>query len=328
VQVRSRWIAIVLVLALATPACNAAKDAIRRERREIRQDLRSQLTGRGVLPNGTISASAGAIVVSTGGENPYDGLGTWIDIYDDVAWADPWATVAAMRAVGVRTIYLQTSNFNRGQPFVHAEGVVRFLDAAAANDLEVVAWYLPGFRDVRTDLKRALAAIRFTTPGGSRFDSFALDIESPEVADPAARTRRLLGLSNHLRRMVGPDYRLGAIVPSPRRVRTDPSYWSAFPYRQVAELYDVFLPMTYFTYRVAGRDGAAWYTAKNILILRQETAGLQVPIHVIGGIASDATAQETRGFVDTIRTRDVIGASYYTFPMIRDDQWRALRSIG
>ena len=46
------------------------------------------------------------------------------------------------------------------------------------------------------------------------------------------------------------------------------------------------------------------------------------------GIASDATAQETRGFVDTIRTRDVIGASYYTFPMIRDDQWRALRTIG
>jgi hypothetical protein len=24
----------------------------------------------------------------------------------------------------------------------------------------------------------------------------------------------------------------------------------------------------------------------------------------------------------------VIGASYYTFPMIRDDQWRALRTIG
>jgi hypothetical protein len=233
-----------------------------------------------------------------------------------------------MRAVGVRTIYLQTSNFNRGQPFVHAEGVVRFLDAAAANDLDVVAWYLPGFRDVRTDRKRALAAIRLTTPSGNRFSSFALDIESPEVADPLARTRRLLALSNHLRREVGPNYRLGAIVPSPRRVRTDPYYWSSFPYREIAQLYDVFLPMTYFTYRVAGRDGAAWYTAKNILILRQETAGLQVPIHVIGGIASDATAQETRGFVDTIRTRDVIGASYYTFPMIRDDQWRALRTIG
>jgi hypothetical protein len=328
VQVRTRWIALVLVLTLVTPACNTARDAIRQERRELRQQLRSERAERGALPDGTVSAFAGAIVVSTSAKNPYDGLGTWIDIYDDEAWADPWATVAAMRAVGVRTIYLQTSNFNRGQPFVHAEDVVGFLDAAAANDLEVVAWYLPGFRDVRTDRKRVLAAIRFTTPSGNQFASFALDIESPEVTDPVARTRRLLALSNHLRREVGPDYRLGAIVPSPRRVRTDPSYWSAFPYRQIAELYDVFLPMTYFTYRVAGRDGAAWYTAKNILILRQETAGLQVPIHVIGGIAGDATAQETRGFVDTIRTRDVIGASYYTFPMIRADQWRALRAIG
>jgi hypothetical protein len=54
---------------------------------------------------------------------------------------------------------------------------------------------------------------------------------------------------------------------------------------------------------------------------------MTVPIHVIGGIAADASAQETRGFVDTIRSRDVIGASYYTYPMIRREQWRALRAI-
>jgi hypothetical protein len=90
----------------------------------------------------------------------------------------------------------------------------------------------------------------------------------------------------------------------------------------------VFLPMTYFTWRGSGREDAARYTAKNILILRQETAGLSVPIHVIGGIADAASVQETRGFVETVRGRNVIGASFYTFPMIRDEQWRALRSIG
>jgi hypothetical protein len=105
-------------------------------------------------------------------------------------------------------------------------------------------------------------------------------------------------------------------------------YWPSFPYRRLAGLYDVFLPMTYFTWRVSGREGAAWYTAKNILILRQETAGLHVPIHVIGGIASDASLQETRGFADSVRDRNVIGASYYTFPLSRPGQWRALRSIG
>jgi hypothetical protein len=260
-------------------------------------------------------------------DDPYRGLGTWIDIYDVEAWRRPEATVRAMRDRGVRTIYLQTSNFNRGRPFVHPEEVPRFLDAAAANGIRVVAWYLPGFRDVRTDLKRVLAAIRLTTPAGNRFDAFALDIESPEVRRHGARTRRLLSLTTRIRRAVGPAYRLGAIVPSPRRLRADPWFWPSFPYRRLAEAYDVFLPMTYFTWRVSGRDGASWYTSKNILILRQETAGLNVPIHVIGGIASDASVQETRGFVDTITSRNVIGASYYTFPMVRADQWKALRAI-
>lgn len=270
--------------------------------------------------------NAGADLASVG-RNPYGGLGTWIDIYDSEAWERPKATVRAMRDHGVRTVYLQTSNFSRGRPFVHPEGVVRFLDAAAAEDVDVVAWYLPGFRDLRTDLKRALAAIRLRTPAGNRFDSFALDIESPEVRRHGVRTRRLLALSARIRRAAGEDYRLGAIVPSPRGVRTNSWYWPSFPYRSLAATFDVFLPMTYFTWRGSGREDAAWYTAKNILILRQETSGMNVPIHVIGGIASDASPQETRGFVETVRGRDVIGASYYTFPLIRPRQWRALRTI-
>jgi hypothetical protein len=281
-----------------------------------------------VAAEGAGETGSSPVVVPETDEDPYRGLGTWIDIYDVGAWEHPGRAVRAMRLHGVRTIYLQTSNFSRGRPFVHPEGVVRLLDAAARNGLQVVAWYLPGLRDLRTDLKRTLAAIRLTTPSGNRFASFALDIESPEIRRQADRSRRLLALSERLRRMVGPEYPLGAIVPSPRRLRTDPWYWPSFPYREIAGLYDVVLPMTYFTWRVAGRVGASWYTSKNILILRQETAGMNVPIHVIGGIASDASAQETRGFVETIRTRNVIGASFYTFPMISDEQWRALRAIG
>jgi hypothetical protein len=261
-------------------------------------------------------------------DDPYRGLGTWIDIYDLEAWDHPARTVRAMRRHGVHTIYLQTSNSSRGRPFVHPEEVVALLDAAARGGLDVVAWYLPGFRDLRTDLRRTLAAIRLTTPSGNRFASFALDIESPEVSRQLVRTRRLLVLTERIRLAVGEAYPLGAIVPSPRRLRTDPWFWPSFPYRRLAEAYDVFLPMTYFTWRVSGREGASWYTAKNILILRQETAGMNVPIHVIGGIAADASDPETRGFVRTIRSRNVIGASYYTFPMIRDEQWSLLRAIG
>ena len=259
---------------------------------------------------------------------PYHGFGTWMDIYDDAAWEHPVHTVRSMAAHGVKTIYLQTSNFSRHGPFVHKAGVEAILDAAHRRGLEVVAWYLPGFRDLGRDLRRTVRAMRFRTEAGNGFDSLALDIESPEVRKPWVRTARLLRLSERLRRIAGSDYPLGAIVASPHRlVHTDPGFWPAFPWRRLATMYDVLLPMTYYTYRVKGPRGAAWYTARNVQIIRQKTPGMNVPIHVVGGISFDATGAETRGFVNTVRERGVIGASYYTFPGITLDQWKELRAL-
>lgn len=256
----------------------------------------------------------------------YRGLGSWIDIYD-AAWAHPAASVREMARRGVRTLYLQTSNFSRGQPFVHRDGVEAFLDAAEGSGVRVVAWYLPGFRDVALDARRSVAAIRFRTPNGNGFDSFALDIESPEVRRPAARSARLLRLSVRIRRAAGPGYPLGAIVPSPRALRYNTWYWPRFPFGRLAGVYDVFLPMTYFTWRVSGERGAHWYTAQNIDIIRDEVGDRSVPIHVIGGIGGEATPAETNGFVRAVRERGVLGASWYTFPLTTEGDWRALSRI-
>ena len=193
----------------------------------------------------------------------YRGLGTWIDIYD-VAWRHPETAIRRMRARGVETLYLETSNFSRGRMMVFPDGLRRFLDAAHRNGISVVAWYLPGLRDLALDVHRSLGAIRYRTPLGNAFDSFALDIESDAVARPVHRTRRLLSLSARLRAAVEPGYALGAIIPSPRRLQADVLYWPHFPYQRLADVYDVFLPMTYFTFRVSGRFGARWYTAGNI----------------------------------------------------------------
>jgi len=259
---------------------------------------------------------------------PYEGLGTWIDIYDTNVWERPVHVVRSMAAHGVRTIYLQSSNYHRNRPFVHAEGVEAIVDAAHRRGLEVVAWYLPGFLDPSLDLHRAVRTIRFETSSGNRFDSFALDIESSEVRRPDLRTARLLRMSAAIRRAAGEEYPLGAIVTSPDRlVRTDPHFWPDFPWRRLAGTYDVFLPMTYYTYRVEGPRAAAWYTAQNVQIIRRQTTGLNVPIHVVGGISFDATGPETQGFVQTVLEWDVIGASYYTFPGITVDQWKALSAL-
>jgi hypothetical protein len=274
------------------------------------------------------ASTAGPAVVRSGGDlTPYQGLGAWIDIYD-TSWRAPRVAVEAMAARGVKTLYLETSNFNRPSPFVDKAGVEKFVNAAHDFGVQIVAWYLPGFADVALDYRRSKAAIAFTTARGFSFDSFALDIESPEVSDPTARTAALLDLSSRLRTHAGESYVLGAIVPSPRGMVKNPSYWPGFPWASLAETYDLFLPMTYFTWRVSGMVGARDYTAANIELIRTWVGSGQVAIHIIGGIAQEATTNETRGFVHAVREHGLVGASYYTLPGITDGQWAELANIG
>src|SRR5262245_24511407 len=78
--------------------------------------------------------------------DPYRGLGTWVDIYDDAQLEVPEATVAGIQARGVRTIYLESANFKRSRDVVRPDRLSRLLDAAHARGIAVVAWYLPSFR--------------------------------------------------------------------------------------------------------------------------------------------------------------------------------------
>jgi hypothetical protein len=262
----------------------------------------------------------------TGGDlSAFQGMGTWVDIYDP-SWHRPRQAVARMAARGVRTLYVETSNFNRPSPFVYKEKTAAFINAAHDEGLRIVGWYLPGFVDIGLDERRSLAAIRFRTDRGDGFDAFGLDIESPEVHDASIRSRRLISLSQRLRDAAG-DYPLGAIIASPRGMQRNPTYWPHFPYRYVAALYDVFLPMTYYSWRVSGLEGARWYTSKNIEIIRREVGSDQEPIHVIGGIANDSSDQETRGFVRAVREHGIIGGSFYTFSTTAASEWPILRQI-
>jgi hypothetical protein len=258
---------------------------------------------------------------------PFQGMGVWVDIYDDAAWADPARAVGGMASNGVRTLYLETSNFHRPFPFVDKPGVEAFVDAAHAEGLQIVAWYLPGFVDVGLDAKRSKAAIRFRTEAGNRFDGFALDIEAPDVSDAAVRTTRLLALSDRLRTFTGDAYPLGGIIPSPRGIVVHKNYWPNFPYAALAAVYDAIMPMSYFTWHHPTGDSTHLYITQNIRIIRRETGSDQVPIHVIGGIAQDASAAQGTAFVNALRERGVIGGSYYTYPGVDGPEWEVLQQI-
>ncbi len=258
---------------------------------------------------------------------PFEGLGIWVDIYDAEAWEDPVTAVDTMVSNGVTTLYLQTSNSDRPGPFVFPDETATFIDAAHDRGVQVVAWYLPHLTDLVVDRARTRAAISFTTPRGGRFDGFALDIESPAVRNPARRNERLMLLSQRLRTIAGDRYPLGAIVPSPVRLADDDAYWPGFPWGDLARAYDAVLPMTYYTFRVHGPADTIEYVTRAVDEIRAGVGSDAVPIHVIGGLARDATGPETIAFARAVRDTDVLGASYYTLPFVSEEQWAILGRV-
>ena len=81
-------------------------------------------------------------------------------------------------------------------------------------------------------------------------------------------------MQRRLRAAVGPSYALGAIIPSPRGMQLLPKYWPGFPYSDLWQVYDVFLPMAYFSYRARGDAAVSRYVQRSIGIIRARTGDL------------------------------------------------------
>jgi hypothetical protein len=254
--------------------------------------------------------------------DPYAGLGAWIDVYDRGLREQPEAAVASLNLRGVRTIYLETSNFNARYAIVDRDSVARLIVAAHAIGMQVVAWYLPGYADPAMDRRRALAALRFRAADGERFDSVALDIESVRVP-LALRNARAIALARYLRAAAGDEMPLGAIIPSPSGMALSRWFWPHFPYAGLARSLDVFLPMSYFTNHVRGPAQVRRYVAADIAVIRSLTGR---PVHVIGGAAGRANASEIAALVRAAGEQGAIGVGIYDAETTTEAQWAALQA--
>lgn len=256
--------------------------------------------------------------------DPFAGLGTWVDAFDfhpahapdGVPTVVP-ADVEVMAASGVETLYLQAARPNDprlgGADLLDTELLGQFLLRAHEQGMAVVAWFLPHHdRADNANDRRHLAAIVGFEYQGHRFDSVALDVEWRDgVADHCERSRRLVELSRWLREATA-GQRLAAIVMPP--VVTDVlnlQFWPCYPWGEMAALFDVWMPMVYWTNRTADsvwRD-AATYTVENIRRLRGHVPG--AVIHPVGGIGDQATPGDYEGFLDAASQEGSIGVSIY-----------------
>jgi hypothetical protein len=252
---------------------------------------------------------------------PFRSLGAWVDIYDDALWNNPETTVASLAGQGIRTLYLETCNYNCPEPIHRPLLVERFIHASHASGLRVVAWYLPGFDSLHRDLRYTRSALNFRTSLGQGFDAFALDIEARIVNPVTKRNRRIVELSGKIRRAAGARYPLGAITP--------PWFYDwggPFPYRALHGIYDAFLPMIYFGGRGNGAKFARRAVALNFEEIRRGSGDRRAAIHAIGGVADDLGRREVTAFTDETRGRGGIGVSLYDVGTSGPEDWRGLRA--
>ncbi|MFZ4584646.1 MAG: hypothetical protein ACOYNI_05395 [Acidimicrobiia bacterium] len=267
----------------------------------------------------------------------YRGLGTWVDVFDYVpAFQANGAppnfapeSVDDVAGVGVRTLFLQAAiDDDRGQrPVADAERVAAIMRRAHALGVAVVAWYLPKFGDVARDLAIIRGILDYRVDGRG-FDGLALDIEwTEDVPDPVARNAALVDLSREVRNAVGVDRTLGAIVFPPVQTEVlNRTLWPDFPYRTLGSLYDVWMPMAYWTFRTGDYRDAYRYTAESIQRLRTNLDDPSTRVAPIGGIGDLATVADYQAFLKAVRDTRSIGWSVYDFDTTRSSHWWALRA--
>ena len=302
------------------------------------------LTG-GLLTGALVSACGGTATERSATStrtrlnvSAFAGLGTWVDVYDygprfqSSPSAAPALTVDSvddMARLGVKTIYLQAA-----QDDTRSEGMLAdrdlvsgFLRRAHGRGVKVVAWYLPHFADVDRDL-RYVSALAHYRSHGQRFDGIALDIEwTSDVPDPVARNRALIDLAQRARRIVT-GVPLAAIVLEPVLIEdVNRNYWPDFPWRELRNDFEVWLPMSYWTNRspASGWKDAFRYVQENVRRVRADLHDSRATVHVVGGIADHAEPREYARFVAAAKQSHAVGWSIYDYVTTSSSAWPRLR---
>jgi hypothetical protein len=208
--------------------------------------------------------------------------------------------------------------------------LAEFLLRAHERGMHVVGWYLPKWGDDGSDLARLDAVSKFAVLG-QRFDGVAVDIEyNQDGLEPADRSARLVALSQAFRTASGTDA-IGAIVLPPVQIEVvNPQFWPDFPWRAIEPYYDVWIPMSYWSFRStkSGYKNGYSYSEESIRRLRSNLGEPNALVHGLGGIGAVdgvnddpkpdepmASIDDLEPFVRSLRDSGAIGGSIY--------DWRA-----
>ena len=269
--------------------------------------------------------------------DPYRGLGTWADSFDWTVQKGgktprvSAATVDVMAATGVQTIFIQASRYDSAD-ISEPERLLPIISRAHELGLFVVVWYLPTFTDVNADLRRTVAIANLDV------DGISIDIEARNVANVPERNRRLISYSQSLRTLLPGRFISNNIVQPnildavanlwPTEYGKGPagiaSYWTPFPYVEIAPFYDFWMIQNYWTQRSAGGGWRDSYkiSIDNATRLRSVLGRPDLPLQLIGGVGDKPmTTNDLAGMLQANRDVGGTGLSFYDWLVTPKTWW-------
>ena len=165
--------------------------------------------------------------------------------------------------------------------------------------------------------------------GDESFDGIGLDLESSEVPDIALRNKRTVAFAKRTRQLVGSSMPVAAIVyPAVQLEVLNTTLWPDFPYKGVDRYVDLWMPMSYYTYRdtASGLRSAYLYTVDSVDRLRKRVGDPDAPVHLIGGLAEDSTPDDYLDMTRAARATDALGWSVYDYATTGSWAWPYLRN--
>ena len=225
---------------------------------------------------------------------------------------------------GVRTLYLETGNYSHAAPVFRPADAGRFIDAAHAAGLRIVAWYLPSFLNVRIDARE----------GGGRYP----------VPQCKRRALRRASLSTSRRRKSGHSLYVTAVSSPCRRgfARTSiAATSSARSHRRRSGCLRRTGPRSRTARSPATtRRSCRWRTPRcaestvvaatrafltsTVSDIRTASGDPTLPVHLIAGLSGSMGAKATAGLVDAVAQTKSFGYSLYAFGQTTPAAWRVL----
>ena len=248
---------------------------------------------------------------------PIRGKGMWVWKHRQTEGGDTDAIVARAVAAGLSQLWVRVGDSRDG--FYGADFLADLVPKAHAGGLAVIGWGFPYLWDPVGDAAWSAEILAWRGPDGSTLDGFSPDIEmaSEGVVLTETRARVYLGL---VRQAAG-----GRMVVATVYRPTD-AKWAEYPYHAIAPYVDAFAPMVYWGCTEPGE--AAAQALDRLAPLR--------PVHVIGqaydmadegGRSGTPEASETERFLDVARRGGAVGASFWVWQSMGDDQWNALSTF-